>query len=187
MKENELESLRRRAIPIWHGRGFEEFEVGQVYTHHWGRTLIESDNILFTTLTLSYNPLYFNVEYARKLGHDSLVINPMLVFLTTIGLSVEDLSEGGQRGAHGLAGSGGEWVGGFLGVDELTFHTAVYPGDTLFARSEVTMIRRSRSRPSYGIVAWHTEGYNQHGARVIDFIRSNMMAAPAAGSDEREV
>jgi itaconyl-CoA hydratase len=143
------------------GRQYEDFEVGQVFEHHWGRTIGESDNTLLTTLTLSYNPLYFNAEYARAHGHESIVVNPMLVFLTVFGLSVEDLSEAG---------------GLFLGVDELTFHATVYPGDTLTARSTVVDRRESESRPEQGIVTWHTEGHNQRGERVIDFRRTNLVA-----------
>jgi acyl dehydratase len=143
------------------GRGFEEFTPGRAFEHHWGRTLTEGDNAIFTTTTLAYNPLYFNAEHARAAGHPSVVINPMLVLCTIVGLSVEDLSEAG---------------GPFLGVDELTFHRAVYPGDTLIARSTVVSARESESRPEFGIVTWHTEGRNQRGEVVIDYKRSNLVA-----------
>jgi acyl dehydratase len=84
----------------------------------------------------------------------------MLVFGVVFGLSVEDLSERG---------------GLFLGADDLTFHEPVYPGDTLTSRSIVLSRRTSESRPDSGIVTWHTEGFNQHGRRVIDFKRSNLI------------
>jgi acyl dehydratase len=160
------EELRARAIRRTKGRSFNDFELGQVFNHHWGRTLNEGDNSLFTTLTLSYNPLYFNADYARAFGHRNVQVNPMLVFLTVFGLSVEDLSEGG---------------GLFLGVDELTFHEPVYPGETVFARSTVVDKRKSETRPDNGIVAWHTQGFKLAAASgaqqaeiiVIDFKRSN--------------
>ena len=143
------------------GRSLDEFEVGRCFDHHWGRTLTEADNTLFTTATLAYNPLYFNAEYARAEGHPCAVINPMLVLCTVVGLSVEDLSEAG---------------GPFLGIDELTFHQPVYPGDTLTARSTVVSVRESQSRPGFGIVTWHTEGRNQRGELVVDYKRSNLVA-----------
>jgi acyl dehydratase len=143
------------------GNAFEEFAPGRRFRHHWGRTLTESDNAIFTTATLAYNPLYFNTECARAAGHPSIVINPMLVLCTVVGLSVEDLSEAG---------------GPFLGVDELTFHHPVYPGDTLTAESIVTTTRESGSRPGFGIVTWHTEGRNQHGELVVDYTRTNLVA-----------
>lgn len=143
------------------GNRYEAFVIGQVFVHHWGRTLNEGDNSLFSSLTLSYNPLYFNAEYAKAHDHPRIVLNPLLVFLTVFGLSVEDLSEAG---------------GLFLGVEALTFHTPCYPGDTITARSTVTDKRESDSRPTTGIVTWHTEGFNQRGERVIDFRRTNFVA-----------
>src|SRR5215467_3263714 len=159
---------RMRARKIPKGHLYDDFEVGQVFSHHWGRTLNEGDNSLFTSLTLSFNPLYFNAPYARAHGHPRVVVNPMLVFLTVFGLSVEDLSEAG---------------GLFLGVDQLTFRRRVYPGDTLVARSTVIDKRESQSRPGSGIVTRHTEGFlldaipSDIGARplVVDFRRSNLV------------
>jgi acyl dehydratase len=147
---------RRRA----RGHQFEDFEPGKVFEHHWGRTINEGDNSLFSSLTLAYNPLYFNAECARAHGHPGTVVNPMLVFLVAFGLSVEDLSEGG---------------GLFLGVDGLTYGPPVYPGDTITARSTVVDRRESGSRPDQGIVTWHTEGFNQRGERVVDFTRTNLV------------
>jgi acyl dehydratase len=148
------------------GRSFEEFEVGRRFEHHWGRTLTDGDNALFTTATLAYNPLYFNTEYARSEGHPATVMNPMLVLCMVVGLSVEDLSEAG---------------GPFLGIDELTFHRPVYAGDTLEASSTVISARESDSRPEFGIVTWHTEGRNQRGELVVDYKRSNLAAKARGG------
>jgi acyl dehydratase len=143
------------------GNAFDDFTVGQEFEHHWDRTLTEADNVLFTTATLAYNALYFNAEYARAEGHPGIVINPMLVLCTVVGLSVEDLSEAG---------------GPFLGVDELTFHRAVYAGDTLSARSTVLSARESGSRPGFGIVTWRTRATNQHDELVLEYTRSNLVA-----------
>lgn len=149
------------------GRAFDDFREGQRFDHHWGRTLTESDNAVFTTVTLAYNPLYFNAEYARGEGHPGVVVNPMLVLCTVVGLSVEDLSEAG---------------GPFLGVDGLTFHAPVYPGDTLTASSTVISARASASRPGFGIVTWHTEGRNQRGELVVDYQRTNLVARARGGA-----
>jgi itaconyl-CoA hydratase len=152
--------FRAKAKKLPKGNHYEDFELGRVFQHHWGRTINEGDNSLFTTLTLSYNPIYFNREYAQAHGHPGIVVNAMLVFLTVFGLSVEDLSEAG---------------GLFLGVDDLTFHKPVYPGETLLASSKVVDKRESTSRPDNGIVTWHTEGFNSRGEKVIDFRRTNLV------------
>jgi acyl dehydratase len=149
------------------GHAFEDFSVGQEFVHHWGRTLTEADNALFTAATLAYNPLYFNAEYARANGHPGVVITPMLVLCTVVGLSVEDLSEAG---------------GPFLGVDALTFHRAVYAGDTLSARSTVVEARASASRPGSGIVTWHTSATNQRQELVLDYMRTNLVARARGGT-----
>lgn len=152
--------LRERAREWPKGRFFEDFGVGQRFDHHWGRTLTESDVLLFSSLTLSYHPRHLNAVYAAESGHDGLVVNPMLVFLTVFGMSVEDLSEKG---------------GAFLGVDALTYHRPLTAGDTVTASSTVTAVRESRSRPDAGIVTWHTEGRDQRGDLVIDFLRTNLI------------
>lgn len=152
--------LKARALLRARGHRYEDFEPGQRFTHHWGRTVTAADNTLFTTLTLHYNPHYTNEAYARAHGHPTTPVNPLLVFNTVFGLSVEDLSEGG---------------GPFLGVEELAYLEPVYPGDTLYAASEVLAKRPAGNRPGYGIVTWHTRGTNQRDELVVDFKRSNLV------------
>ena len=154
------EEVIARAVRRPKGNFYEDLSVGQMFEPHWGRTLNEGNNSLFTTLTLSYNPLYFNEQYAKEHGRRGIVLNPNLVFLTVFGLSGEDNSESG---------------GLFLGVEDLTFWEDCYPGDTLRAFSTVTDKRDSDSRPEQGIVTWHTEGFNQREERVIDFKRTNFV------------
>ena len=91
------------------GHKFEDFAVGQVYVHHWGRTITAGDNSLFSTATCNWNPMHLNAEYARAHGHPDVVVNPMLVLGTIVGLSVEDLCEAG---------------GPFLGLDSCEFAPA---------------------------------------------------------------
>jgi acyl dehydratase len=152
--------LKAQAKTWSRGNRYEDFEPGRAFVHHWGRTVSASDNTLFSTLTLHYNPAYTNADYARAHHHPDTPVNPLLVFNTVFGLTVEDLSEGG---------------GPFLGVDELSYQSPVYPGDTLYARSEVLARRLASNRPGYGIVTWQTWGANQKGEEVIRFKRSNLV------------
>jgi itaconyl-CoA hydratase len=155
-----MSELLRSAVLKPKGNRYEDFEIGRRFEHHWGRTINHGDNSFFTTVTLHFNPLYTNAEFARAHGHCDVVVNPFLVFTTVFGLSVEDLSEGG---------------GAFLGVEELAFGPPVYPGDTLTARSTVAERRESSSNKNMGIVTWHTEGFNQRGERVVAFKRTNLI------------
>jgi acyl dehydratase len=143
------------------GNSFEDFNEGQVFEHHWGRTINAGDNSLFTTTTLAHCPLYFNAEYARAHGHPDVVVNPLLIACTVVGISVEDLSEAG---------------GPFLGINNLTFHRPVYPGDTVTARSTVVSKRESQSRGGFGIVTWSTEARNQRDEIVLSYERTNLVA-----------
>ena len=154
------QDFRERAVLAAKGHRFEDFSEGQVFEHHWGRTITDGDNTWFSTQTLSFNPLYFNEPYAQSLGHEKMVVNPLLVFNAAFGLSVEDLSEGG---------------GLFLGVDECEFEEPMHVGDTLNSRSTVMTKRISKSNRSAGIVTWLTEGFNQHGVRVVQFRRTNFV------------
>lgn len=154
------DDIRARA-ELWpKGRLFEDFSVGDRFDHHWGRTISEAEALAFASLTLAYNPLYFNRAFAVSEGHPDLVICPQLVFNVVLGLSVEDCSEIG---------------GPFLGVYDLAYHRPVYPGTTIMARSETVETRRSDSNPSNGIVTWQTEGFTPDGETLVTLRRSNLI------------
>lgn len=154
------QDFRKEAETVIKGHQYEDFEEGQVFAHHWGRTITAGDNTWFSTQTLSFNPLYFNEPYAQALGHERMVVNPLLVFNTVFGMSVEDLSEGG---------------GLFLGVDECRFLQPVLVGDTLTASSTVISKRESKSNATSGIVTWLSQGFNQHRDLVVEFKRTNFV------------
>lgn len=153
--------LQRRSKTIRRGTYFEEFSVGETFEHRRGKTLQASENSTFSTLTLSYNPIYLDEEVAHAEGHEGTVVNPMLVFNTAFGLSVEDLSELG---------------GAFLGVDDLVFHDHVLVGSTLTAHSKVVEKRESTKYEDLGIVTWHTEGLVGKDKCVVEFMRTNLVA-----------
>jgi itaconyl-CoA hydratase len=147
------------------GRYFEEFTVGDVYEHRPGKTVLESDNHLFTLLTLNTHPLHFDAEYgaATEFGRNLVVSTYTLSLL--IGMSVSDISQ------KTIAN---------LGMDEVKFTSPVFAGDTLYAESEVLEKRTSVSRPGQGIVTVRTTGKNQKGEVVCTFKRS--MLIPERGN-----
>lgn len=160
MTDNIVTDLKSRAR-TWHrGNFYEDFHQDQTFIHHWGRTLTEADNTIFTTLTLHYNPLYTNADYAKDQGYAGAVVCPLLLFNTVFGLSVEDLSEVG---------------GPFLGVDKLIYHRPVIVGETVYAKSRVVDMREPKSRPDFGIVTWATTGLDEAGVPVLDYQRSNLV------------
>ena len=151
------------------GRYYEDFQVGDTYQHHWGRTLSEAECHLFATWTQNANPLYFNREYARSLGHPSCPANPLLVMNVVFGMTVEDLSE--QALAH-------------LGYWNMVFHKPVYAGQTLYAESVVLDKRPSGSKDDRGIVHVRTTGKNELGAVVLTYERKILVKRRSAYASE---
>ena len=149
---------------IERGHYFEDFELGQVFEHHWGRTISHGDNSLFTSVTMNFNPAYFNREYARSIGYRDVIVNHLLVMNVVFGLSVEDLSE--RAIAH-------------LGYERMKFLATVYPGDTITSSSEV-LSKRDTSRPDRGVVKFRTTGFNQRGEKVLEYERPVLIRKRAA-------
>ncbi|KPJ81370.1 MAG: dehydratase [Gammaproteobacteria bacterium SG8_30] len=152
------------------GRYFEDFEVGDVYEHRPGRTITETDNTWFTLLTMNTHPLHFDQEYAKasEFGR-TLVASPLTVALM-VGMSVSDVSQ------KAIAN---------LGWREIRLTHPVYPGDTLYAESEVLEKRESKSRPEAGVVTVRTAGRNQEGVVVCTFDRTILVAKRGHGVEDK--
>jgi itaconyl-CoA hydratase len=141
----------------WTGRVFEDFEVGDVYEHPLGRTVIAADNIWFTCLTMNTNPIHFDAEYASRTEFGKPLVNSCFTLALVTGQSVTDLT------VNAVAN---------LGWDEVKLPHPVFEGDTIRSKSEVLEIRESKSRPTAGIVRVKTTGMNQQGVPVIEFTRT---------------
>ena len=144
----------------WTGRVFEDFEVGDVYDHPLGRTVLAADNIWFTLLTMNTNPVHFDTAYAARTEFGKPLVNSCLTLAIVTGQSVTDLSQNAMAN---------------LGWDEIRMPHPVFEGDTLYARSEVLDTRESKSRPNVGIVRVRTTGLNQDRIVVLGFIRTFMV------------
>jgi itaconyl-CoA hydratase len=144
----------------WTGRAFEDFEVGDVYDHPLGRTILAADNTWFTLLTMNTNPIHFDSEYAARTEFGKPLVNSCLTLAVVTGQSVSDLSQ------NALANL--EW-------DEIKMPNPVFEGDTIYSRSEVLGTRESKSRPHVGIVRVKTTGLNQERAIVLEFTRTFMV------------
>ena len=145
--------------PGWVGRVFEDFEVGDVYVHPGGRTVLAADNAWFTLLTMNPNPIHFDAAYASKTEFGRPLVNSTFTLALVTGLSVSDLSQNGIN----------------LGWQEVRMVSPVFEGDSVYARSEVQEVRESRSRPNMGIVRVKTTGVNQDGVTVTEFVRTFMV------------
>ena len=144
----------------WTGRLFEDFEVGDVYQHPLGRTVIAADNIWFTLLTQNTNPIHFDTAYSAKTEFGKVLVNSTFTLALVTGQSVMDTSQNAMAN---------------LGWDEVRLPNPLFEGDTVYSRSEVLEKRESKSRPNVGIVRFKTTGYKQDGTIVIEFKRNAMI------------
>ena len=144
----------------WTGRVYEDFEVGDIYPHPLGRTVLAADNIWFTLLTMNTNPIHFDHAYASKTEFGRPLVDSTFTLALVTGQSVIDLSQN---------------VMANLGWDEVRLPNPVFEGDTIYASSEVLEKRESKSRPNVGIVRVKTTGVNQDGTPVIEFKRTFMV------------
>ena len=149
------------------GLWFEEFEVGAVYRHAMTRTVTETDNVLFTALTMNPQPLHLDAEFARNSMYGQRIVNSVFTLGLVAGIHVADLTLGTTLG--------------HLGFEAVTFPKPVFIGDTLRVASEVLESRASRSDPGRGIVRLEHRAYNQHAVVVCTLRRAALMQCrPAA-------
>lgn len=138
------------------GNFYEDFIVGEIIEHSLSKTIFESDNNLFSLLTMNYHPVHTNADYASKQQHGQILVVGTLVFSLVVGLTVPDIS--GKAIAN-------------LDYESIKHLAPSFIGDTLYAKTEVLEKRESKNKPDRGIVYVETIGYNQKGEAVISFRR----------------
>ena len=143
------------------GRYFDEWTVGDRVAHEIRRTVTETDNLLFTTLSHNPQPLHLDADYAAATEFGRIVVNGTFTFALTVGLSVGDTTLG--------------TLVANLGYDKVTMPKPVFIGDTLRVETEVTGLRRSNSRPDAGIVTFKHITLNQRNEIVCQCLRTAML------------
>lgn len=134
------------------GRYFDEWQVGDTIEHDIRRTVTETDNLLFSTMTHNPQPLHLDAEAARQSEFGQIVVNGTFTFALMVGLSVGDTTLG--------------TLVANLGYDKVVMPSPVFIGDTMRATSEVVALKESASRPNAGIVTFAHELINQRGEVV---------------------
>ncbi len=144
-----------------HGRYLEDFRVGDAYQHWPGRTITDSDNINFSLMTMNRHPMHCDAAFAAKSEFGKPLVNSALTLSIVVGMTVDDVS------LNAIAN---------LGWKDIKLTAPVFPGDTIYARSEVLEVRESRSRPTQGIVTTRTEGFKADGTVFMSFERMSLIA-----------
>lgn len=139
------------------GLYFEDFVVGEEIAHSLSKTVFESDNNLFSLLTMNYHPVHTNVDYAERNQHGKILVVGTLVFSLVVGMTVPDIS--GKAIAN-------------LGYEEVRHLKPVFINDTLYAKTRILGKRESKTKKDRGLVSVETIAYNQNGEEVLSFKRT---------------
>ena len=150
------------------GYYWDELEVGRVFRHAIRRTVTETDNVLFSTLTHNPAPLHLDHEYMRTQSEFGRpLVNSFFTLGLIVGISIHETTFGTTVAN--------------LGVEDVRFPSPLFVGDTVHVETEVVATRPSRSRPANGILTLEHRGYNQRDVLVATCRRAVLMQrAPAA-------
>jgi acyl dehydratase len=143
------------------GLYLEEFEPGRVIRHALTKSITESDNMLFSTMTLNPQPLHIDFDFAARSEWGKPLVNSLFTLGLMIGISVHDTTLG--------------TLVGNLGMTETVFPAPVFHGDTIRVETEILSVRESKSKPDRGIVEMEHRAFNQNGVIVARCIRQTMM------------
>lgn len=131
------------------------------FDHLPHRTVTETDNLLFTTMTHNPQPLHLDAEFARKSPYGQILVNSCYTLSLVIGLSVGDTTLGTTLGN--------------LGMEKIEFPNPVFIGDTLRVNTRIVDKRASQSKPDRGVVWFQHTGFNQRNEIVCECLRKGMM------------
>ncbi len=137
------------------GRFFEDYTLGEVIPHAVPRTISGGERALYHALYPARHALYSSDEFARECGLEASPVDDLAAFHTVFGKSVPDIS---LNAVANLGYAEGRWL------------KPVWPGDTLTSSSEVIGLKQNSNGKS-GVVWVRTQGQNQHGEVVLEYVR----------------
>ena len=117
----------------------EDFKIGDKAVSP-GRTVTESDIVMFAGLSGDWNELHTNAEYAKSIPFGRRIAHGMLTLSISSGLGLR------TRGHPPIE------ILAFLGMDKVRFTAPVFIGDTIRVEAEVIEARPSKSMPGAGIL-----------------------------------
>lgn len=143
------------------GLYLEEFVPGHVIRHTLTKSITESDNMLFSVMTLNPQPLHIDFDFAAKSEWGKPLVNSLFTLGLVIGISVHDTTLGTTIGN--------------LGMTDTVFPHPLFHGDTVRVETEVKSVRPSKSKADRGIVEFEHRAYNQNDVLVAKCTRQAMM------------
>jgi acyl dehydratase len=99
------------ATIVQRGLYVDEFELGVTYVHSPSRTVTETDNVLFTTLTMNTQSLHLDAEWARTTEFGERLVNSMFTLSALVGTSVAQLPLPASRASMRCISTSPIWPG----------------------------------------------------------------------------
>lgn len=137
------------------GNYYEDFKVGETIEHSLSKTIFESDNNMFSLLTMNHHPVHLNLEHCAQHQHKQILVVGTLVFSLVVGMTVPDIS--GKAVAN-------------LEYESVKHLGPVFINDTIYAKTEV-LDKWETSGKDRGVIYVETIAYNQRGENVLSFRR----------------
>jgi acyl dehydratase len=143
------------------GLYFEEFEIGKTYKHAVTRTVTETDNMLFTCLTMNTQPLHLDAHFAATTQHGKPLVNSIFTLGLMVGITVTETTLGTTLGN--------------LSMTNIRFPRPVFHGDSIHVETEITGKKASTSKLDRGVVFFTHRAFNQNDEEVAYCERAGMM------------
>jgi len=138
------------------GTYYEDFEEGDIIKHPLSKTIFESDNNLFSLLTMNHHPVHLNIDYCNSQQHKKILVVGTLVFSLAVGMTVPEIS--GKAIAN-------------LEYTNVKHLNPVFIQDTLYVETQIISKKISQSKNDRGVVQVKTVAYNQDDIPVLEFER----------------
>ena len=138
------------------GNYYDDFVIGDIIKHSLSKTIFESDNNLFSLLTMNHHPVHLNQDFVKDHQHKQILVVGTLVFSLAVGMTVPDIS--GKAVAN-------------LEYESVKHLAPVFIGDTIYAETTVLDKRESKSNNKRGVVYVETMVRNQKDEKILVFRR----------------
>lgn len=134
---------------------YENFQIGETYEHFPAKTFTAEESRIHSLSSLEWNPQYADLNYIKKYNSNKFIINETFLIGAISALTTR---------TFGRVVANLQWK-------NISLPRTVYAGETIFASSTIIAKRKSKSRPTQGIIQAHTCAYNQEKELVCSFER----------------
>jgi len=148
---------------------FDDVEVNQEWDS-LGRTVTEADVVNFAGLSGDFNPIHMDHEFARTTPFRGPIAHGVLVFAIGSGLALFAPPMRTQA---------------FLSCSQWFFKKPVFLGDTIHVHTRIEA-KEERARGRRGIITWHRQIINHHGAIVQEGQTQTLVEGRAASQGKAD-